>query len=257
MVLIPPARLRVIHKERLEAMAMKRQLSAKVIITELSIRSDLHLADVSGIDCLPTATIFEELAWMGVPIPSNDPLLSGEDIIQLTELMILCTNLQKQVLDLEKAKDAQAKEIAGLKKRDKESLGAKEDASKQGRIKIVDETHGRLDDAEMFDIDDLHDDEVIVDWLIGYENHKKMQKIDEKRYDDNEKTLPQPSAPTTVIDELTLAQTLIEIKHLNLKLFTTATTLPHNYNYKTQGLERVVVQEPMNSEQQHHSSQAS
>ncbi|GJR09871.1 hypothetical protein Tco_0792523 [Tanacetum coccineum] len=52
-----------------------------------------------------------------VPIPSNDPLLSGEDRMQLTELMILCTNLQKQVLDLEKAKDAQAKEIAGLKKR--------------------------------------------------------------------------------------------------------------------------------------------
>ncbi|GKB54947.1 hypothetical protein Tco_0905700 [Tanacetum coccineum] len=52
-----------------------------------------------------------------VPIPSNDPLLSGEDRMQLTELMILCTNLQKQVLDLEKAKDAQAKEIVGLKKR--------------------------------------------------------------------------------------------------------------------------------------------
>ncbi|GKA78023.1 hypothetical protein Tco_0784560 [Tanacetum coccineum] len=99
-----------------------------------------------------------------VPIPSNDPLLSGEDRMQLTELMILCTNLQKQVLDLEKAKDAQAKEIAGLKKRvqklerkkksrttglkrlrkvgesrrvesseDKDSLGAQEDASKQGR----------------------------------------------------------------------------------------------------------------------------
>ncbi|GJV57330.1 hypothetical protein Tco_1458335 [Tanacetum coccineum] len=96
-----------------------------------------------------------------VPIPSNDPLLSGEDRMQLTELMILCTNLQKYVLDLEKAKDAQAKEIVGLKKRvqklerkkksrttglqrlrkvgessrvesfvDKESLGAPEDASK-------------------------------------------------------------------------------------------------------------------------------
>ncbi|GJY66659.1 hypothetical protein Tco_0468897 [Tanacetum coccineum] len=37
----------------------------KVIITETSIRSDLHLEDASGIDCLPTATIFEELARMG------------------------------------------------------------------------------------------------------------------------------------------------------------------------------------------------
>ncbi|GJW32809.1 hypothetical protein Tco_0052841 [Tanacetum coccineum] len=109
-----------------------------------------------------------------VPIPSNDLLLSGEYRMQLTELMILCTNLQKHVLDLEKAKDAQAKEIAGLKKRvqkvesseDKESLGAQEDASKQGRIKIVNETQGRLDDAEMFDTDDLHGDEVIVDMVV-------------------------------------------------------------------------------------------
>ncbi|GKC48792.1 hypothetical protein Tco_1071537 [Tanacetum coccineum] len=99
-----------------------------------------------------------------VPIPSNDPPLSGEDIMQLFELMILCTNLQKQVLDLEKAKDAQAKEIAALKKRvqklerqkksrttglkrlkkvgmsrrvesskDTDSLGDHEDASKHGR----------------------------------------------------------------------------------------------------------------------------
>ncbi|GKD26072.1 hypothetical protein Tco_1232286, partial [Tanacetum coccineum] len=47
-----------------------RQLRAligkkKVIITESSIRSDLHLDDAEGTDYLPTATIFEELARMG------------------------------------------------------------------------------------------------------------------------------------------------------------------------------------------------
>ncbi|GJU17220.1 hypothetical protein Tco_1145186 [Tanacetum coccineum] len=99
-----------------------------------------------------------------VPTPSNDPQPSGEDSMQLTDLMVLCTKLQTQVLDLEKAKDAQAKEIAALKKRvqklerkktsrttglkrlkkvgmsrrvesseDQESLGVHEDASKQGR----------------------------------------------------------------------------------------------------------------------------
>nr|GEZ67814.1 hypothetical protein [Tanacetum cinerariifolium] len=52
-----------------------------------------------------------------VPTTSNDPLPSGEDRMQLTELMNLFTHLQKQVLDLEKAKTAQAKEIADLKKR--------------------------------------------------------------------------------------------------------------------------------------------
>ncbi|GJZ92192.1 hypothetical protein Tco_0664257 [Tanacetum coccineum] len=37
----------------------------KVIITESSIRSDLHLEDADGTDCFPTATILEELARMG------------------------------------------------------------------------------------------------------------------------------------------------------------------------------------------------
>ncbi|GJR33650.1 hypothetical protein Tco_1209334 [Tanacetum coccineum] len=52
-----------------------------------------------------------------VPTPSNDPQPSSEDSMQLTNLMVLCTKLQTQVLDLEKANDAQAKEIAALKKR--------------------------------------------------------------------------------------------------------------------------------------------
>ncbi|GJT58009.1 hypothetical protein Tco_0993063 [Tanacetum coccineum] len=61
---------------------------------------DLHLDDAEGTDCLPTATIFEE--WHVVPTPSNDPQASGEDSMKLTDLMVLCTKLQTQVLDLEK-----------------------------------------------------------------------------------------------------------------------------------------------------------
>ncbi|GKD29519.1 putative ribonuclease H-like domain-containing protein, partial [Tanacetum coccineum] len=37
----------------------------KVIITEAAIRKDLHLEDAEGTDCLPNATIFEELTRMG------------------------------------------------------------------------------------------------------------------------------------------------------------------------------------------------
>ncbi|GJZ12583.1 uncharacterized mitochondrial protein-like protein [Tanacetum coccineum] len=214
-----------------------RQLQAlvdkkRVIVTESSIMRDLHLNDAEGTDCLPTATIFEELARIGakstawnefsssmasliiclafnqkfnlskyifdamvkhldggvkfllyprflqvfinqqlgnmsthkkifvnpfhtkkvfanmkrdgkdfsrritplfdtimvqpveekeheesIPTPSNDPQPSGEDSMQLTVLMVLCTKLQTRVLDLQKAKDAQAKEIAALRKR--------------------------------------------------------------------------------------------------------------------------------------------
>ncbi|GKE51025.1 hypothetical protein Tco_1486181 [Tanacetum coccineum] len=129
---------------------------------------------------------------------------------------------------------------------DTESLGAQEDASKQGRIKSVDETQGRLDDAEMFDTNDLHDDKVIVDMVVG-EKQEKSTKIDEREVSTGVKDSVAPiipvttanegvtaakideftptSAPTTVIDELTLAQTLIEIKAAKPKAVTiTATT---------------------------------
>ncbi|GJU53641.1 hypothetical protein Tco_1227355 [Tanacetum coccineum] len=49
----------------LNANQIRYALTKKVIITETSIRSDLHLEDAGGTDCLPTATIFEELARMG------------------------------------------------------------------------------------------------------------------------------------------------------------------------------------------------
>ncbi|GKA21691.1 putative ribonuclease H-like domain-containing protein, partial [Tanacetum coccineum] len=56
------AKAKTINGERqLQALVDKK----KVIITETSIRSDLHLEDAGGTDCLPTATIFEELARMG------------------------------------------------------------------------------------------------------------------------------------------------------------------------------------------------
>ncbi|GJX20762.1 hypothetical protein Tco_0223439 [Tanacetum coccineum] len=209
-----------------------------------------------------------------VPTPSNDPPLSGEDSMQLSELMLLCTNLQKQVLDLEKAKDAQAKEIADLKKRvqrlerkkksrttglkrlkkvgmsrrvesseDQESLGDHEDASKQGRsiedidkdadVSLVDDTQGRSDDADMFDINDLHGDEVNVDMPVG-DNQEQSAK--EREVD----TSVEDSAAPTTIKEITLAQTLIQIKAAKPKVVTTTATTTTNTRPKARG---VVVQE--------------
>ncbi|GJS56836.1 retrovirus-related pol polyprotein from transposon TNT 1-94 [Tanacetum coccineum] len=47
-------------EHQIQALADKK----KVIITESSIKSDLHLEDADGTDCLPTAIIFKELARM-------------------------------------------------------------------------------------------------------------------------------------------------------------------------------------------------
>nr|GEW57321.1 hypothetical protein [Tanacetum cinerariifolium] len=46
-------------------------------------------------------SLTESLAKQNLPSPSNDPLPSGEDSLKLKELMDLCTNLSKKVLELE------------------------------------------------------------------------------------------------------------------------------------------------------------
>ncbi|GKA35796.1 hypothetical protein Tco_0722287 [Tanacetum coccineum] len=127
-----------------------------------------------------TRTRFESVSKL-----SNDPLLargntlrSGEDSLKLQELMALCTTLQTRVLDLETTKDTQANEIASLKRRvessgDEESLG--EDASKQGRrITDIDDdeditlVNNQIDaHAEMFDVDTLTGDEVLVEKVVA------------------------------------------------------------------------------------------
>ncbi|GKD76109.1 hypothetical protein Tco_1334391, partial [Tanacetum coccineum] len=87
--------------------------------------------------------------------------------------MELCTNLQNRILDLEHTKTTQALEIESLKRRvkkleKKQSLGEQEDASKQGKkIHDIDAdediTLENVHDAEMFDVNDLHGDEVFIE----------------------------------------------------------------------------------------------
>nr|GEX06762.1 hypothetical protein [Tanacetum cinerariifolium] len=170
----------------------------KITVTESSVRRDIRLVDKEGIDCLPSSTIFEQIALMG-----GNTLQSDEDSLKLDELMAICTTLQNKVLYLEKTTTTQRNEIASLKRRVKklgkknrsrnhglkrlykvglstrvesfsneESLG--EDASKQGRIDAIDaeeeitlvsvqyEVVSNDAEKEMFDVDVLGGEEVFV-----------------------------------------------------------------------------------------------
>ncbi|GJU31970.1 hypothetical protein Tco_1175559, partial [Tanacetum coccineum] len=141
-----------------------------------------------------------------------------------------------QVFDLEKAKDAQAKEIADLKKK-VQRLERKKKSRTTGfkRLKkVVDDTQERSDDADMFDIDDLHGDEVNVDMPVG---KIQEQSVKEREVDTN----VEGSAAPTTIEEITLAQTLIQIKAAKPKVVTTAATTTITTRPKARG---VVVQEP-------------
>ncbi|GJW27595.1 putative ribonuclease H-like domain-containing protein, partial [Tanacetum coccineum] len=182
----------------------------KVIITEKSVRSDLMLEDAEGTECLPNDVIFEQLTLIGAypneatneePIStlSCDPPQSGEDILQLTELMSLCTKLQKQVLNLEEANTAQAKEIDSLNK----------------RVKQLE----KYDEEMLFDVhDDLQGEEVIAEKEVA---EKEVSAADPVTTAGEVVTTVNA---TTTVNELTLAQTLIEIKAAKPKAVTTTAT---------------------------------
>ncbi|GKA51695.1 hypothetical protein Tco_0744891 [Tanacetum coccineum] len=176
-------------------------------------------------DSGPTEPIPDE-ATNEEPIstPSCDPPQSGEDRLQLTELMNLCTKLQKQVLDLEEAKTAQAKEIASLKKRD--------DASKQGRkitgldaneeVTLIDETQERNDEDLMFDTDVLNGDEVFEELIVNAAKITSSFPVSAIDPVTTAGEVVTTASATTTMDELTLAQTLIEIKAAKPKAVTTS-----------------------------------
>ncbi|GJT12680.1 putative ribonuclease H-like domain-containing protein, partial [Tanacetum coccineum] len=165
-------------------------------VTEAFVRRDLQLEDADGVDCLPNATIFEQLTLMGDPTNIADEAVNEEPSMQLKELMDFCTKLQQRVLDLENTKTAQALEITSLNKRvkkkkgwlrthklkrlyrvgrsrrvvssEEESLGDQEDASKQGRIDNVDADKDIYlvnvhRDEDMFGVNDLEGDEIVVE----------------------------------------------------------------------------------------------
>ncbi|GJR81674.1 hypothetical protein Tco_0152459 [Tanacetum coccineum] len=122
--------------------------------------------------------------------------------------------------------------------------GNHEDASKQERsiedidkdvdVSLVDDTQGRSDDAEIFNTNELHGDEVVVDMPVG---EKQEQSAKEREVN----TSVEDSAAPTTIEEITLAQTLIQIKAANPKVVTTAATTTTTTRPKARG---VVVQEP-------------
>nr|GEX10633.1 hypothetical protein [Tanacetum cinerariifolium] len=126
----------------------------KIIITEASIRHDLILDDAEGTTYLPNAGIFEELARM-------------------------------RVLSLEQIKTNQAAEIEKLKQRVKKLKGKKKKRTHglkrlyKGRIpdidvdedlSLINETvqyQGMMNDKDLFGVNDLDGDEVIVDVTAG------------------------------------------------------------------------------------------
>ncbi|GKC63182.1 hypothetical protein Tco_1095780 [Tanacetum coccineum] len=168
---------------------------------------------------------------------------------------------EAEVLDLQKAKDAQAKEIAALKKRiqrlerrkmsrptglkrlskvgmsrrgelskDQESLGVHEDASKQGRsiadinadveVTLVNETQVRQNDDLIFNTGVLDDVEMPVEAKVDGKDEQST-KTDDSTAGEAVTTANDDNVVPTTNEEITLAQTLIQIKAAKPKVVTT------------------------------------
>ncbi|GKB13872.1 putative ribonuclease H-like domain-containing protein [Tanacetum coccineum] len=174
---------------------------------------------------------------------------SGEDSLQLKELMEFCTKLQQRVLDLENTKTAQAHKITSLQKRakklernkksrthglkrlykvclsaridssdDEASLGDQEDASKQRRkIHNIDAdediTLENVHDADTFGVHDLDGDEVFVE----IEEHVVNAAT-------TTSTILVSAAKDLSDVDMTLAQALAELKSTKPKAVKTAAT---------------------------------
>ncbi|GKC17204.1 hypothetical protein Tco_1013986, partial [Tanacetum coccineum] len=195
--------------------------------------------------------IFESMVPQS-SVPSDttnvaDKAVNEEPCMQLKELMDFYTKLQQRVLDLEKTKTSQAQEITSLKKRvkklekkggsrthklrrlykvgrsarvvssDEASLGDQEDASKQGRkIHDIDAnediTLENVHDAEMFDVNDLHSDEVFVEKEVPVKEVSVVGKVN------TASIATTVSAAIIIEDEITLAQVLAELKRKGIKV---------------------------------------
>ncbi|GJX55842.1 hypothetical protein Tco_0285739, partial [Tanacetum coccineum] len=226
----------------------------KVIITETSIRSDFKLDDVEGIYCLPTATIFAELERMRhkkvYVTPSHTKKVfkkksmrkqrkDGGPIEPVTNEAYVSTPSydppqSEKVLDLEKAKTAQAKEIASLKKRVKQlekrmtlrTPGLKR-LRKVGSTSKVESSNDKEKEIVEKEVS-IADPVTTTDEVVTTANVEATTA----------------NAPTKTVNELTLDQTLIEIEAAKPKAITSAATTTTTTRPKAQTLIEIKASKP-------------
>ncbi|GJR49891.1 putative ribonuclease H-like domain-containing protein [Tanacetum coccineum] len=150
-----------------------------------------------------------------IPItPYDSPLLEGytlvsdEGRLKLQELMIMCTKLSKQVLDLEKEKDAQAMEILRLKKRDKRLERQRKSSTSQPRRR----KYGQVESSD----DDLDEEDASKQ---GRKNDKTNPMLHESDFDgfDDETVDAATTEVSTTSAPVTTAGTLIKMKEEKAK----------------------------------------
>ncbi|GJW30168.1 hypothetical protein Tco_0047043 [Tanacetum coccineum] len=162
-------------------------------------------------DSGPTEPITDEATnEEHVSTPSYDPSQSGEDRMQLNELMDLCAKLSDKVLALENTNTSQAAEIATLKERVKKLEKKKRSITyKPRRLYKVGEEIADLDvDTEPMVNTTTTTSSILVSVADPVTTAGEVVT----------------TASVEILEELTLAQTFIEIKSAKPKAVTTTST---------------------------------
>nr|GEY54107.1 hypothetical protein [Tanacetum cinerariifolium] len=156
----------------------------------------------------PTKTNIEEY----VPTPSNDLLPSGEVRMHIKELMELCTNLSNKVLDLEN-------KVIEMKSSHREKIEELESRVE----KLEEENRSLTKKLKSFNtrVESLTIKEIVVDKEESSKHRRKIADIDADAEDvvkdvvataKNDEGINAATIPKISKDDVTLAQTLIEIK---------------------------------------------
>ncbi|GJV05681.1 putative ribonuclease H-like domain-containing protein [Tanacetum coccineum] len=213
----------------------------KVIVIEASVRSNLHLDDEEGTDCLPNATIFEELTRIG----TKKPRRTKNKDTQVPESSVPSDNVTDEDVYKElddslaraatTASSLEAEQDSGniTKTRSKATLNepscsrtssgsgpriADNDANKD--IYLV----NAHTDEDTFGVNDLDGDEVIVDNVDVVKTVEETRSVVEEVTAVIEEIVNVAATTTTTIithDEITLAKALAELKSAKPPTLTT------------------------------------
>nr|GEX91015.1 hypothetical protein [Tanacetum cinerariifolium] len=221
-----------------EVKQLKQSLDRKkVIITESTIRRDLQLEDAEGVDCLPYAAIFEQLTLIGKPrrkvtkvTQPSDPTkhVADEDVNEEMDDSLERAATTATSSDAEQDRGnifkTQSKATPNESSSQRTNLGGGpkcqetmgDTIAHTRMISVIDADEGVTlvsthDDAEMFDADkDLRGEEVFV--------AKQDKNVAEKEVDAAQVQVITASTTLTIlIDKVTLAQALAELKHTKPK----------------------------------------
>nr|GEU73318.1 hypothetical protein [Tanacetum cinerariifolium] len=146
-------------------------------------------------------------------------------------------DLKKRVQKLERKKKSRTSGLKRLWKvgsttrvessEDKESLGDQEDVSKQKKmidnidqdveITLVDETHGRMNEEEMFRVNDLDGDEVIVDATAGEKVEQHIKVVEKEVSTADPVTTAEPEKPLEKKDQIEFDEEVVRKLEAQMK----------------------------------------